>query len=137
MKQMQIYVSMPSFNISESKDWHRARAQLDAVCVCVCVFKAVFAFQGCCSVIKRRGTKEEGRGKEKGAKPLFSKERRLLVGDAALIRRTVAVDNHDHRGQSVNSNRPVGIFKVCEAGKENVYCCCTKKQEVGPMKTLQ
>lgn len=97
--------------------------------VCVCVFKAVFAFQGCCSVIKRRGTKEEGRGKEKGAKPLFSKERRLLVGDAALIRRTVAVDNHDHRGQSVNSNRPVGIFKVCEAGKENVYCCCTKKQE--------
>lgn len=105
--------------------------------VCVCVFKAVFAFQGCCSVIKRRGTKEEGRGKEKGAKPLFSKERRLLVGDAALIRRTVAVDNHDHRGQSVNSNRPVGIFKVCEAGKENVYCCCTKKQEEGPMKTLQ
>lgn len=93
------------------------------------MFKAVFAFQGCCSVIKRRGTKEEGRGKEKGAKPLFSKERRLLVGDAALIRRTVAVDNHDHRGQSVNSNRPVGIFKVCEAGKENVYCCSTKKQE--------
>lgn len=37
MKQMQMYVSMPSFNISESKDWHRARAQLDAVCVCVCV----------------------------------------------------------------------------------------------------
>lgn len=35
MKQMQIYVSMPSFNISESTDWHRTRAQLDAVCVCV------------------------------------------------------------------------------------------------------
>lgn len=34
MKQMQIYVSMPSFNISESRDWHRTRAQLDAVCVC-------------------------------------------------------------------------------------------------------
>ena len=87
MKQMQIYVSMPSFNISESRDWHGTRAQLETVCVCVfgcqrvhafshlrvkgcvytpwlylcmcvcvcvCVFKAVFAFQGCCcSVIKR------------------------------------------------------------------------------------
>lgn len=38
MKQMQIYVSMPSFNISESKDWHRTRAQLDAVCVYMHVF---------------------------------------------------------------------------------------------------
>lgn len=40
MKQMQIYVSMPSFNISESKDWHGTRAQLDAVCACmrVCFF---------------------------------------------------------------------------------------------------
>lgn len=36
MKQMQIYVSMPSFNISESKDWHGTRALLDPVHVCVC-----------------------------------------------------------------------------------------------------
>lgn len=80
--------------------------------LCACLFKAVFAFQGCCcSVIKRRGTKGEGR--EKGVKLLFSKQRRLLVRVTALIRRTVAVDKHDHRGQSVNSNRPVGTFKAC------------------------
>lgn len=80
---MQIYVSMPSFNMSESKGWHRTRPQLDAfclwicgfgcqpvrvhswllvVCVCMCVFKAVFAFHGCCcSLIKRRSTKGEMR----------------------------------------------------------------------------
>lgn len=62
-------------------------------------------------MIKRRGTKGEGR--EKGVTLLFSKEKRLLVRVSALIRRTVAVDKHDHRGQSVNSNRPVGTFKVC------------------------
>lgn len=36
MKQMQIYVSMPSFNITESKGWRRTRSQRDAVCVRVC-----------------------------------------------------------------------------------------------------
>lgn len=127
---MQIYVSMPSFNISESKDWHGTRAQLDAclcvgcqrvyafscltagcVCVCVCLFKALFAFQGCCcSVIKRRGTEEDGR--QERVKLLFFEERRLLVRDTALIRRAVAVDKRDHMGRSVNSNRPVGTFKV-------------------------
>lgn len=49
---MQIYVSMLSFNISECKDWHRTRAQLDAVrlCVCVCVFgyQRVHAFSHTC-----------------------------------------------------------------------------------------
>lgn len=62
-------------------------------------------------MIKRRGTK--GQGREKGGKLLFSKERRLLVRAPALIRHTVAVDKRDHRGQSVNSNRPAGTFKVC------------------------
>lgn len=108
MKQMQIYVSMPSFNIMESKDSDRTRAQLDAclcvygcqrvhafpnicvhVCVCVgvggalsvlgyvCLFKAVFAFQGCCcSVIKRRSTKGERR--EKRGKAIIL-QRQLFV----------------------------------------------------------
>ena len=141
MKRMQIYVSMPSFNISESKDWHRTRAQLDAVCVCVCVFLgasgcmhshtcvckgvcALWALGIVCVCLrpcllfrdaavlwsKDEAQRENGEKKKRGggAKPLFSKEKRLLVGDAALIRRTVAVDNRDHRGQSVNSNRTSG-----------------------------
>ena len=56
---------------------------------------------------------KESRERKKGVKLLFSKERRLLVRDTALIRCAVAPDNHDHRGQSVNSNRPVRTFKVC------------------------
>lgn len=108
MKQMQIYVSMPSFNIMESNDSDRTRAQLDAclcvcmgasgcmhsptfVCMCVCMgvggalsvlgyvclFKAVFAFQGCCcSVIKRRSTKGERR--EKRGKAIIL-QRQLFV----------------------------------------------------------
>lgn len=32
MKQMQIYVSMPSFSMSDSTDWHGTTAALDAFC---------------------------------------------------------------------------------------------------------
>lgn len=50
MKQMQIYVSMPSFNISESKDWHRTNTQQDASCVYMCAFERqrVHAFLHTC-----------------------------------------------------------------------------------------
>lgn len=113
MKQMQIYVSMPSFNISQSKEWHRTRTQLDAVfvahagathsctracvgacallalgCVLECVFKAVLAFQGCCCWVT------EEREREEGVKLLSSTEQILLVRVAALIRLTVAIDQH-------------------------------------------
>lgn len=47
MKQMQIYVSMPSFNIMESKDSDRTRAQLDA-CLCVYGCQRVHAFPNIC-----------------------------------------------------------------------------------------
>lgn len=76
----------------------------------MCLFKAVFAFQGCCCpVIKRRGTKGEAR--EKGGEAIILKGGRLLVRDAALIRHTVTFDRHDHRGQGVNSNQPEETFK--------------------------
>lgn len=55
MKQMQIYVSMPSFNIMESKDSDRTRAQLDA-CLCVWVPAGACIPQHLCACVCVRGS---------------------------------------------------------------------------------
>lgn len=55
MKRMQIYVSMPSFNIMESKDSDRTRAQLDA-CLCVYGCQRVHAFPNICVHVCVRGS---------------------------------------------------------------------------------
>lgn len=73
-------------------------------------------------MIKRGVTKGEGR--DNGVKLLFSKERSLLVRDTALIRHTAAVDKHDHRGQSVNSNRLVGTSKCAKLEKKIILLYC-------------
>lgn len=149
MKQMQIYVSMPSFNMSNSKHWHGTRAQLHAFCVCVCVyvcgfwcqlvhaivylcmqgcvFNAVFALQGCCrSVIKRRSTKGEERGK-KGVKLSYAKEGCLLVQDSALIRCTDCLTTMI-TGDKVQSARR--DTQSVPDRKRKQYCCTTRKQEI-------
>lgn len=54
MKQMQIYVSMPSFNMSDSKDWHRSSAGC-FLCICVglgasqCLYSCTCVCKGACT----------------------------------------------------------------------------------------
>lgn len=92
--------------------------------MCVCLFKAVFAFQGCCcSVIKRRSTKGDER-----EKLLFSKDDHLLVRDTTLIRRTVAVDKQDHRGAECKLHFQLTDGEMKK--KRNVKCCKTQRHKV-------
>lgn len=62
---MQMYVSMPSFNISASRDRHSTRAQLLVfIFMNGCWCSEWLLGDRCGSVVKRGGTKGEGGGKE-------------------------------------------------------------------------
>lgn len=141
---MQIYVSMPSFNMSESEQCRRTGPRLDGFSLCICglrcqqvhsflhsytkgcactlgsqlvcgcTFRATFAFRGFFGSLIK-GTSIKGRREIKRSEAIVPQKQMFVSKRRCFQQMRWLVNSPDHRGQK--------FIWVTEERRKG--CCCT------------